>query len=73
LPIVVATCISVFGGFKEIDKGKEVASMLIIHSIVKSSIVAIYISLSDCVLALTQNRNKDDGVLESAQQKRHHE
>lgn len=73
LPAIVAICISVFGGLKEINKSKEITGMFILHCIVKSGIVTIYATLSDGVLTLTQNRNKDDNVLEGAQQKRHHE
>lgn len=53
--IVIAIRITFSGCLKEIDKGKEVACMFIIHSIVKRRIVTLYIALSNRIFALAQN------------------
>ena len=73
MPVAIAIGITILGGFKEIDKSKEVACMLIIHRTVKGSIVTVYVSFSDCILTLAQDRDKDYDVLKGAKQKRHHE
>lgn len=72
LSVAIAAFVT-FGDFVEIDESKEVTGVLIVHSLVKSSIFSIYISLPNCIFALAENGDQNEYVLKGIEEQRCHE